>query len=59
MLTAYVIACILVAVGAVLFGIGWKKGQKSEAYDAYTWLFLGAVCGIIGGLVALIQWMYT
>lgn len=59
MLTAYVIACILGTIGAVLFCIGWKKGQKNEAYEAYTWLFLGVVFGILGGLVTLIQWMFS
>jgi len=59
MLTAYVVACILIAIGAVIFGIGWLKGQKSEAYDSIGWLFIGVVFGIVGGLVVLIQSLMT
>ena len=57
MLTAYIIACILGAAGAVLFGTGWEMGQKNEAYSAIGWLFIGVVFMVVGGLIALIQWL--
>jgi hypothetical protein len=55
MATAYIIALILVLIGGVLFGVGWKKSQTSEVYVGYAWQFFGIVGGIVGGLVAVLQ----
>jgi hypothetical protein len=59
MATAYMIALGLFILGNIIFGIGWKKGQKSEAYGAYIWLFFGVVLDVIAGVVALIQWIVS
>lgn len=45
-----IINYILLGLGIVCGIKGWVIGQKSEAYDAYTWLACGVVLSIISGI---------
>lgn len=51
-------ALLFFVAAVVVFAVGWKKGQKTEAYNSMYWiigavvlLFVSAVIGVIGALV--------
>jgi len=57
MLTAYIIACIMITTGIISISIGRKSSQKSEMYDPCGWYFVGAVLVIVGSIIGSIQLM--
>lgn len=53
---------VLLIIAAVFFGLFWKRGQRSEAYDAILWLVaaggflaIDVISWIVMGIVALMS----